>query len=341
MKTLLWTAPESMALVESEKPVPSENEVLIAVEAVGICGSEIEGYLGHNSLRIPPLVMGHEFCGRIAELGSKVSHLQKGTKVLVNPLLSCGSCDRCRRGNENLCDRRQIIGIHRPGAYAEYVTVPASAVRTVPEDLSSFRAALAEPLACSLRATRRAMQYLAFGNVVVFGAGTIGLLSALVSKLLGAEQVIILDTNSARLHTALQVGIDAALNPLDASKDAQLQRLVRNKGVDIVIDAAGFQPTREKAVRMLNPGGVFMNIGLGIDETQLPLNHLIRSEIQLLGSFCYSQQDFSDAIQLLTSGRITEEGWSEIRGMSAGQQSFADLVAGKVAVGKIFLVPGM
>lgn len=326
-----------MIVEQREVRPPEENEVVIKVEAVGICGSEIEGYLGHNSLRRPPLVMGHEFSGHISETGRSVTGLSAGDKVVVNPLIYCSHCDRCRKGKINLCDSRKIVGIHMPGGFAEYVTVPASTVRLVPESVSPFRAALTEPLACSLRATRRAMADAVYANVAVIGAGAIGLLCAFVAQLMGARKVIVIDTNGERLKTAESVGIGYTANPAEHNLKTRIAAITDSRGVDVVIDAAGFQPTRNAAMEMVNPGGTIMNIGLGIDETQVRINHAIRNEINILGSFCYSQQDFSDALNLLADGRITEAGWTTVRSLEEGGRAFADLVAGKVAQGKIFL----
>jgi len=338
MQALVWTAAEKMEYTANrEKPVAQEDEVLIRVEAVGICGSEIEGYLGHNSLRVPPLVMGHEFCGRIEEIGGRVTGLNVGQKAVVNPLRNCGACAACRKGQPQLCSTRSIVGIHRPGAFGEWVAVPASSVVPVPAELDSFRASLSEPLACSLRATRRAMQRHNFANVVVFGAGGIGILCAKVARLLGAERVIMLDTQDERLRMAAQVAADATINPRSVDIRAELDRIVGDKGVDVVIDAAGFQPTRAAAVSIVNPGGTIMNVGLGIDDTVLPINVQIRGEIEILGSFCYNQQDFRDAVDLLANGSVTEEGWTEVRPLSAGDGAFQDLINGRVKSGKIFL----
>lgn len=338
MRALIWTAAERMELREAvEAPVPAPGEVSIAVEVVGICGSELEGYLGHNSLRVPPLTMGHEFCGRIERLGGAVTDLRIGQKVVVNPLLHCGQCVSCRKGMTQLCAKRQIVGIHRPGAFAQSVVVPRSAVVQVPDGISAYRAALSEPLACSLRAARRALSGHAFANAIVIGAGGIGLLCGMVARLLGASAVAIADTNTERLHVAASVGFTRTVNPKMTDLQAYAKAEFGDKGVDVVIDAAGFQPTREAAMALLNPGGTFMNIGLGIDHTMLPINQLIRSEIQLLGSFCYTAQDFADAVDLLIGERITEEGWTEVRPLSAGAEAFAELAAGRVSRGKIFL----
>lgn len=339
MNTLVWSAAETMVWERRDRPVPKQDEVLVRVEAVGVCGSEIEGYLGHNSLRVPPLVMGHEFCGIVEQAGHPSGEALVNKKVVVNPLLFCGRCDRCLKGLTQLCDKRQIIGVHRPGAFAEWVAVPAEAVVEVPDSLDAMRAALAEPLACSLRATRRAMERYPFAGVVVFGAGGIGLLCAMTASLLGASKVMIVDTNQERLAMCRSIGIGETANAREQNVHERAKSVFGSAGVDVVIDAAGFQPTREAAVRLLNPGGTLMNIGLGIDGTELPINYAIRSEIEILGSFCYTRQDFRDAVQLLIAGKITEKGWTEVRPLAEGGQAFADLVAGKVTNGKIILIP--
>jgi threonine dehydrogenase-like Zn-dependent dehydrogenase len=183
------------------------------------------------------------------------------------------------------------------------------------------------------------MQRHVFPNVLIFGAGGIGLLCSMVARLLGAAKTIVADTNDERLAIARQTGVDVTVNPSKTDIGVLIQQELGEKGIDVVIDAAGFQPTREAALKWVNPGGTVMNIGLGIDQTELRINHLIRNEIEILGSFCYSADDFHDAVALLTSGRITEQGWTEIRPMSEGEQAFAELVAGRVTNGKIFLRP--
>ncbi|BBI33902.1 zinc-binding dehydrogenase [Cohnella abietis] len=339
MKALVWNAAERMDWEDRERPIPLVNEALVRIEAVGICGSEIEGYLGHNSLRTPPLIMGHEFSGIVEQVGDEKNKTLIGKKMVVNPLLSCGECVSCRRALPQLCKSRRIIGIHRPGAFAEWAVVPVETIVVVPESMSFYRAALAEPLACSLRATRRAMERHTFAHVVVFGAGGIGLLCAKTALLLGASKVMIVDTNEERLKMSRSVGIDETANAREDNLEERTKQVFGSKGIDVVIDAAGFQLTRETAMKLLNPGGTLMNIGLGIDETVLPINQLIRSEIEILGSFCYTRQDFQDAVDLLIAGKITEEGWTEIRPLAEGAQAFADLVAGKVTKGKILLKP--
>jgi threonine dehydrogenase-like Zn-dependent dehydrogenase len=339
MKALMWNAPEQMDLIEIDRPNISADEVLIKVHTAGICGSDLEGYLGHNSLRKPPLLMGHEFAGEIEAVGTGVTNARVGQRVVINPLLSCGACPRCVRGRTNLCDNRKIVGIHRPGGYAEYAAVPAKNVHLIDERLSYATAALTEPLACSLRAVRRAMADLPFANTAVIGAGAIGLLSAFVARILGASKVIVLDINPNRLKTLGRFPFDGVIDSSDSDAMTRIRRITGGEGVDVVIDAAGFQPTRSLAASLVNSGGVIMNIGLGIDDTVLPVNHFIRSEIEVKGSFCYTEQDFTDALKLLADGKVSEAGWTEIRPLSAGGPSFSELVSGKSGFGKILLQP--
>lgn len=337
MKTLVWVGPNEMEIKETEIPKIKQNEVLVEVDVVGICGSEIEGFIGHNSLRVPPLVMGHEFCGYIAEIGENVSGLKEGQKVIVNPLIACGTCDRCIKGKENLCDNRSIVGIHRPGAFAQFVAVPASSVHVIPNEFSSYDAALAEPLACSLRGVRRALATEPFANVLVYGAGTIGLLSAFVAQILGTNKVIVADINEDRLKNIQNVGITNIINAKTTNMKEEINKVTKGKGIDVIIDAAGFIPTRQEAMELINSGGVILNIGLGVDETPLPINDQIRREVTILGTFTYTAADFKHAIQLLLEGKISHVGWSEKRPLTKGQEAFTELVKGEVTNSKIFL----
>lgn len=339
MKALVWTDVEKMEIHDIEMPIVGAHDVLIKVEVVGICGSELEGYLGHNTLRKPPLIMGHEFSGRVEAWGNQIEGMEKGLLVTVNPLTSCGVCNRCQKGLVMHCKQRKIVGITSPGGFSEYVVVPKSTVIKLPNELDVFRAALAEPLACSIRAVKRALKDHAFANVFIFGAGGIGLLCGKVAKIAGASSVIIADTNNSRLKMAEDTGTVYTMNPKEEPVASYIESHFPEKGIDVVIDAAGFQQTRETAMKILNPGGVLMNIGLGIDDTVVPLNHQIRNEITIVSSFCYSPQDFRDSIDMLISGRVTEEGWTEIRSLSEGNEAFTQLVSGKVRSGKIFLQP--
>lgn len=192
MDALVWEAPHLMNIRRESVPLPANDEVLIRVAYAGICGSELSGYLGHNALRVPPLVMGHEFSGEIVELGREVAQhypqLQTGQNVTVNPMVYCEVCEFCQSGATHLCTSRRLIGAHRPGAFAEFISVPAWMVTILPENVSLRDGALTEPLAVAVRIGQMAGEVRGKTALVV-GAGTIGLLAMKVLQMNGAETV--------------------------------------------------------------------------------------------------------------------------------------------------------
>src|ERR687884_539310 len=176
MKAIVWNGPEEMAVEEVPEPTVEPGTVIVRPGAVGICGSEVEGYLGKMGNRTPPLVMGHEFAGIVTEVGEGVSEDLVGREVAVNPLSSDGTCPLCRAGYTNLCPNRALIGIHSPGGFAEYVLAPHQNVYPLPDDAGPRIGALAEPLANGVHAVRLGLVGDAVERAIVIGAGTIGLM---------------------------------------------------------------------------------------------------------------------------------------------------------------------
>ncbi|RXZ79789.1 galactitol-1-phosphate 5-dehydrogenase [Paenibacillaceae bacterium] len=337
METIVYYGPEQLGLENREIPVPGPHEVLIRVEAVGICGSELEGYLGHSSVRIPPLVMGHEFCGIIAALGAGAApaHTGIGDKVVVNPLIACGQCDRCIAGNPNICRSRQIVGIHRPGAFADYAVVPARSVHVIAQHVDSALASLAEPLAVCIHALRLGCQ--SFDDLIIFGAGPIGLLTLQAALLMGAGRVLVVDRQETRLAYAAELG-GIAVPPGQLMETCH--RVFGEQGVDTVIDCVGVQATRAQSLQLVNAGGRIIMVGLGSNDTQLPMNELVRKEVAIIGSYTYSDADFKHAVQLLVSGKIKMTNWATRQPLSAAPEAFRQLTAGTSAWSKIILEPG-
>lgn len=348
MRALVWLGPRRMTLDGVALPEPGPGEVRVRVEAVGICGSELSGYLGHNALRVPPLVMGHEFAGVVDAVGSAVAEGAgasseagtgrrdaapagrsgapvMGARVVVNPLLSCGHCGACRAGRANLCARRALVGAHRPGAFAEAVVVPANACLTLPDAVDAVAAAMVEPLACAVRATRLA----GVGpetRLRVLGAGTIGLLCALVARAAGAAEVSIVDPNRARVAVGEAWGLDAPTGAPDLG--------------DAVIDAVGLEATRVRAVELLERGGTAVFVGLHEPSTRFDGNELVREEKVVRGSFAYAPDDFARALELITGGFLPPPGaWRSERPLAAGPASFEELIDGDPGVVKIVLRP--
>ncbi|MCS6840690.1 MAG: galactitol-1-phosphate 5-dehydrogenase [Roseiflexus sp.] len=337
MDALVWLGPRKMELRHEPVPSPGPGEVLVEVAAVGICGSELSGYLGQNSLRRPPLIMGHEAAGRIAfDSDASLSHgspARAGTRVTINPLLTCGACDLCQSGKNNLCRHRQLIGAHRPGAFAGYVAVPAHLCVPLPDHVSLTLGSLTEPLACGVRAVAHAD---APQRLVILGAGPIGLLCLIAARAAGVERVLVSDVSERRLAMARAWGATATVNARD-NVLAAVQAFAPG-GADAAIDAVGLTVTRDQAVRAVTPGGRAVLIGLHEEESVFAANHVVRQEITVVGSFAYSDTDFQRALDLLAMGRVSLDGdWLEERPLAAGPAAFEELIAGATRAVKIVL----
>ncbi len=341
MDALVWLGPRQMVLRPEPIPEPAADEVLIQVQAVGICGSELSGYLGHNSLRRPPLIMGHEAAGEVIAVGGGVGAdgavPKVGTRVTFNPLIVCGECERCQGGHSNLCPQRKLVGAHRPGAFAPYVAVPTSQCLTLPDDLSTLAGSLTEQLACAVRAVGlaglRAKQHL-----LILGAGPIGLCCVAVARTQGITDITVSDVMEERLAAARSWGASEVINARAQDVVATLQG--RGASVDVVIDAVGATAVRAQALRAVAPGGRVVCVGLHDEESPLPVNLLVRQEITITGSFAYTSDDFTQALNLLARREVAPAAdWVQERPLQDGADAFAELVDGKVAAAKIVLRP--
>lgn len=341
MKALVWEAPRQMAMREAPVPEPAPGEALIRVAYAGICGSELGAYLGHNALRVPPLVMGHEFAGTVAALGAEAAarnpRLREGQPVTVNPLSGCGACAYCARGDSHLCARRRLIGAHRPGAYAEYVVAPAETVAPLPAGLTPRLGALAEPVAVAVRIGRLAGP-VAGEPVLVAGAGPIGLLALQVLRLMGAGPVLISDLEPARLAMAVELGGV----PLDARHEdvAQAARVASGGvGVSASVDAVGATATRAACVAATRAAGTLVLSGLHEETGPIPAADVIRRELVLRGSFAYAPADFAEAVALLAAGEVGLDPWIVEAPLGDGGPWFDRLISAPGGVAKVLLVP--
>ena len=342
MDALVWTAPRRMEMQRVPVPRPGAGEILLEVGAVGICGSELSGYLGQNSLRVPPLVMGHEVSGRIVQMGDDLpagAHsLALGQRVAVNPIIGCGDCPQCEASMPNLCQRRRIIGAHCAGGFAQYVAVPAAQCSPLSTNLRDEAGALAEPLACSARAVHHA-RWQQDSALLILGAGTIGLFCLAVARAEGNGAIVISDMLDARLDVARAWGATYAVNGRAADAKEQL-RAAMPGGAACVIDAVGSDATRALALQLVRPGGRVVYIGLHDESSPLAANYLVRQEIAVQGSFAYTPADFAHALDLLERGVITPgPTWTEERPLAGGAAAFAGLLDGTIATPKIILRP--
>jgi threonine dehydrogenase-like Zn-dependent dehydrogenase len=311
VKALVFTRPSTVELLDVDEPVVPEGEVAVRVDAVGICGSELHG-VRDTDFRTPPLVMGHELSGTTDD----------GRRVTVNPLLSCGACDRCRDGDEHLCRSRAIVGIHRAGAFAQTVVVPDAAVHELPDTMSFETAAMVEPLANAIHAFRLADPRPG-SKVAIIGAGTIGLVSLLVALDHGAE-VTVCDLAKVRLKLARRLGA-ATVTP----------RLTGE--FDVIVDAVGAAATHRISLDVLRPGGVAVWIGLLSADAAFDGQEIVRSEKRVLGSYCYRPDEFVEALRM--ADRLPLD-WTSSYPLEHGARIFTQLMNGRQDVIKALLRPG-
>ncbi|MDE8349712.1 MAG: alcohol dehydrogenase catalytic domain-containing protein [Acidocella sp.] len=331
MKALMYLAPGVLEYREVSIPVAGPSELLVKVAAVGICGSDMHAYHGHDERRPPPLVLGHEAAGVIAE-GPR-----RGQRVTINPLVTCGHCKFCISGDTHLCGQRQIISMPpRPGAFGDYVTIPERNVVMIPDAMPFSVAALAEPLAVSWHAVRIGVellrQPLAVASCCVLGGGAIGLGAALVLRRFGAHEIHLGEPNEKRRATAAAAMTLNAYAPGGRNEPAPAS-------VDFVIDAVGAKATREAASRLVKPGGVIVHAGLlpGLDG--FDVRRITLQEITVRGTYCYTQGDFHDVVSTLANKGFGELNWMAQMPLSAGAQAFAGIDQGELAAAKIILIP--
>lgn len=337
MQALVYEAPEVMVLRDVADPSVAPHEVLIEIAYSGICGSELSGYLGKNSLRQPPLVFGHELSGWVRQAGADVSpehELRPGEMVTVNPLLVCGSCRYCITGREQLCPRRTLLGAHVAGSNAEFVSVPATSVLRLPEGVTLENAAMVEPAACAIRAAELG-EVRPTDRALVIGAGPIGMFILQVLAEFGVRKRYVAELNPTRLARAASLGAV----PVTAGDQGQVTELHNLHGADVAFDAVGIEETRRACLVATVPGGRVLLVGLHSDETTLPLNSLIRSEVSIRGCFAYSRTNFRTALTWLAEQRIGLRDGVVVAPLGDGDKWYRRLVSGDAAT-KVLLRPG-
>jgi len=322
MQAVVYTAPMELAVLDVPEPTIGPGEVLVDVRAVGICGSELEGVATRSPFRVPPLVMGHEFAG---------VRVDTGEHVVVNPVVSCMTCDLCDRGLVNVCRTREILGIQRPGGYAERVAVPEQNVVPVDPAVPFTTMALTEPIANAVHAMRLVQANDPWPQRVgVLGGGAIGLAIALVAQARGVPHIEITDLSPARLEIARAHGIVPA-GPALGGDD-----------YDVVFDSVGSAATRGAALAKVRPGGTAVWVGLHGPEADLDGLAMIRREVRVLTAFCYDRNDFVVAARLVESTgpawTARTPGWVATRPLAEGDKTFLGLLDGPAEAVKTMLV---
>lgn len=344
MKALMLPEYGRLEVVDVPDPTPAEDEVLVRVKACGICGSDVHGYDGSSGRRIPPIVMGHEAAGTVAAAGSNASGIREGDRVTLDSTIYCGSCAYCRRGEVNLCNWRQVLGVSTPeyrraGAFAEYVAVPRRIVYHLPDNIAFAEAAMVEPLAVAVHAVSLS-EIKQNSTALVVGAGMIGLLVLQALRAKKCSRVYVTDIDDTRLRLAEEFGAAATINASKVDAAAEVQQLTSGTGVDIAVEAVGSSATVKSAIGSVRKGGTVTLIGNILPSVEIPLQAVVSRQIRLQGSAA-SSGEYPECIDMLARGAIQVKPLiTAVSPLEEGPRWFERLHSREPNLMKVVLTPG-
>ncbi len=341
MKALTLEAYNQLCYGDAPDPELKAGDVLIRVRACGICGSDIHGMDGSSGRRIPPIIMGHEAAGSIAQVAAEVTDWTVGDRVTFDSTIYCGQCEYCKAGNVNLCDDRRVMGVspgdyRQHGAFAELVAVPARIIHKLPENLSYEEASLVEPVSIALHAVNR-MPLREGQTAVVVGAGMIGLLVIQALKTRGIDRIIAVDIDPEKLRSAEKMGASEGI--LSDDRAIHCIRQLTGDGADLAMEVVGITATLNLAIASLRKGGSLGLVGNLAPETHFPLQSVVTRELTLYGS-CSSNGEYPEALKRIADGTINVKPLiSNIAPLAEGAQWFQRLRSGKENLLKVILQP--
>lgn len=307
MRQVIMTSPG--VIENKEVPSPGElgsNEVLLKIQRIGVCGSDIHVFHGKHPATPFPVVQGHEYSAIIEAVGKEVSKAKPGMKATARPQLVCGTCAPCTRGQYNACQNLKVQGFQAPGVAQDYFIVPEDRLIVLPDSLTLEQGAMIEPAAVGAHSTSRTTG-IEGKNVVVAGAGTIGNLIAQFARARGANKVLITDISDFRLEKARECGIDFTLNVSEISFDEGVQSIFGEPGFQVGFEAAGVQSTLNYLMANLEKGGDLIVLGVYSQNPTINMYYLGEHELNIFGSMMYRHEDYEAAVQMIEAGKIIIE----------------------------------
>lgn len=329
MKALVYNGPNDIKVKDVPKPAREKGEVLIKIKACGICGSDLEGYLGKSGRRTPPMVMGHEFAGEVVEM-DEGSRFSKGDKVTVYPKLYCGECVYCQKDLTNICPEADFLGaMDRDGAMQEYLSIPEKYIIKIDKDISYTEISMVEPLAVAYRSiTKISDSELKNSNyVLLIGAGTIGLLILQLLKLKNVDNVIVSDLSDSRLKKAKSLGASTVINPQKSDFIAEIKEITKGEMIDYSFEAVGVSASASQSLGALKIGGTAVWVGNAQKIIEVNMQDIVTTELNIKGNYIYNEQDFIDSLELIEEGQIDLKPLISIKAdLSKGEEMFKKLV---------------
>jgi L-iditol 2-dehydrogenase len=303
MRQAVMTSPGKIEFRDIARPHPGSDEVLVKIERIGVCGSDIHVYHGLHPYTSYPVVQGHEVAGVIAEVGAGVQGFQRGEQVVFMPQVTCGECYPCRHGMYHICDHLKVMGFQTNGAAQEYFPVKAEMVLKLPKNITLDQAAMIEPVSVAVHALSRAGNVAGL-KVVVLGAGTIGNLVGQVAKASGAVGVMITDISEYKLEKARQVGLDLVVNTSQEELGAAILKNFGPDKADLILECVGVQPTITQAVSNARKGSTIVVVGVFGKKPEVDLGLVQDRELSLVGTLMYQKRDYVRAIELVGAGKL-------------------------------------
>jgi len=298
------TSPGRIEFAEIPKPAVGPEDVLLRIRRIGVCGSDIHVYHGKHPYTSYPVIQGHEFCGEVAEVGSKVAGFKPGDLATAPPQIVCGLCMPCRDGLYHICENLKVMGFQAPGVAQEFVTFPKAALLKLPAGFTPEMGALVEPAAVAIHAVRRAGSVSGKG-VLVLGAGPIGNLVAQVARWRGARQVLISDLSEHRLAIARQCAVPHTHNARETGLATCVAAVLGSDRADVAFECVGIAETANQAIRCVRKGGTVVVAGVFAECPTIDLGLVQDREIEVRGTLMYQREDYVDAIECLAQGGIT------------------------------------
>jgi len=343
MNALLLKQYKQLEMVEMPLPTIGADDVLVRVRACGICGSDVHGLDGSTGRRIPPLVMGHEASGEVVESGANVTDLKTGDRVTFDSTVYCGRCVFCTRGEQNLCDNREVLGVspgpyRRHGAFAEFVSVPRRIMYKLPDNLTYEQAAMIEAVSVAVHAVNLTPIKLGDTSIVV-GCGMIGILTIQAAKHAGCSRIIVVDPDEARLERGMKAGATDTVNPKSVNAVEAIRKLTGGIGADVALECVGATEPIMTAIEGVKKGGAVTLVGNVTPKIELPLQSVVSRQIRLQGS-CASNGEIPACIEMMSRGAIEVDSLiSAVAPLAEGASWFERLYRHEPNLMKVILRP--
>lgn len=307
MKALVLKEYNVINYQDVPEPEYGSDDLLVRIKACAICGSDVHGMDGSTGRRIPPVIMGHEASGIIAEVGTDVKEFAIGDRITFDSTISCGECYYCRKGQINLCDNRRVLGVscddyRQDGAFAEYITIPQRIAYHLPEEISFEQAAMVEPVSIAVHAVNRSAFSLN-DTVVVVGVGMIGLFVVQILRITGCGRIIAIDLDEGKFELARKFGATHCLSAGQEDLLPQIAKLTQGRGADFAFEVVGITPAVKTAVDVLRKGGSLTLVGNLKQQINFPLQSVVIRQISLYGS-CASSGEYPTCLDLISQGKV-------------------------------------